>query len=201
MTKTKAIIFDLNGVFILEPKMSDRVNEAFGVSIEEFLSALSEVMPQARMPNSPSYYKLWKPYMEKWGMDLTEEKFYYFGFKAAKANEKLIKIAQELKVKGLKLFILSNNFKERTAYYNQNFPFLKKLFNKVYYSWQTGFVKTSAEAYKNLLDKNNLKPEECLYFDDSESNVELANSLGIKSFVFENEEQVRQVLKDNQVIT
>ncbi|MAG44606.1 hypothetical protein CL633_01830 [bacterium] len=157
-------------------------------------------MAQVRMPNAPDFYQLWKPYLKKWGVKLTEQEFLDFGFTAEKENQELIKLAQELKAKELKLFILSNNFKERTAYYNKKFSFLKELFDKVYYSWQTGFVKPSPGAYRILLSENNLKPEECIYFDDSENNVKIANSLGIKSFVFENEEQIRQILKNNQVI-
>ena len=36
----KAIIFDLNGVFILSPYLSNRSEEKFGVSAKEFLPAL-----------------------------------------------------------------------------------------------------------------------------------------------------------------
>lgn len=66
------------------------------------------------------------------------------------------------------------------------------MFDKVYYSWQTGFMKPSAEAYLNVLNENNLKPEEVIYFDDSEENIKIANSLGIKSFLFKSAEDVKE---------
>jgi FMN phosphatase YigB (HAD superfamily) len=39
--------------------------------------------------------------------------------------------------------------------------------------------------------ENNLKPEECVYFDDSEENIKMAKSLGIKAFLFEGIDSVR----------
>jgi HAD superfamily hydrolase (TIGR01509 family) len=192
---TKAIIFDLNGVFIQSPYLSDRFKEKFGVSTEDFLPALKEIMSKIRKPNAGDAFNYWKPYLEKWGVNLTKEQFFDFWFEAEKEVPDMIKLAKELKGKGLKLFILSNNFIERANYYKHNFPFLEKLFDKVYYSWQTGFVKPDPEAFKKLLTDNNLKSEECLYFDNSEENIEVANNLGIKSFLFDGVDGVKETLK------
>jgi putative hydrolase of the HAD superfamily len=112
----------------------------------------------------------------------------------------MIEIARELKGKGLKIFILSNNFIERTDYYKKNFPFLQELFDKIYYSWQTGFVKPDIRAYEKVLKDNNLLPAECLYFDNSKENIEIANNLGIKSFLFEGLDGFRKALKENNLI-
>lgn len=48
----KAVIFDLNGVFIQSPKLSDRYKEQFGVPIEEFLPVLNEILNKARLPKA-----------------------------------------------------------------------------------------------------------------------------------------------------
>ena len=52
----------------------------------------------------------------------------------------------------------------------------------------------ASEAYKKLLADNNLQSEECIYFDDSAENVETANNLGIKSFLFEGADKTRGIL-------
>lgn len=189
-----AIIFDLNGVFIQSPKLSDRIHAQFGIPKEEFLVALKEIMGKARMPNAGNAFSYWQPYLEKWGIKLTKQEFFDFWFSAEKENPEMIEIAKSIKEKGIKIFILSNNFKERAEYYEKNFSFLNEIFDKVYYSWQTGFVKPSPKAFENLLAENSLKPKECIYFDDSEENIKLAESLGIKSFKFENAESVRKML-------
>lgn len=191
---TKAIIFDLNGIFIQSPKLSERFEEEFGVAPDEFLPALKEIMAKVRRPNAGDSFLYWKPYLDGWGVNLTREEFFNFWFNAEKEVSEMVVLAKELKGKGVKLFILSNNFVERAEYYKAHFPFLYELFDRVYYSWQTGFVKPNQEAYIKLLSENNLRPEECVYLDDSEENVQVANNLGIKSYVFKDLEQVRKAI-------
>ena len=190
--KTKAVIFDLNGVFILSPYLSDRFQQEFGVPVEKFVPALKEIMPKVRLPNAGDSFIYWKPYLKNWGVDLNRDEFFDFWFKAEKENSEIIQLAQELKKQGIKLFILSNNFSERAEYYDKTFGFLKILFDKVYYSWETGFVKPDSRAYQNILDENGLQAEKCIYFDDSEENIESAKKLGIKSFLFKDAAGVRK---------
>ena len=106
----------------------------------------------------------------------------------------MVNLAKLLKDKGIKIFILSNNFFERAAYYGKHFSFLREIGDRVYYSWQTGFVKPSANAYKMILDDNGLSAGECLYFDDVKKNVEVANSLGIHAFIFSGIQSIRDVI-------
>ncbi|OGZ33816.1 MAG: hypothetical protein A3I88_03480 [Candidatus Portnoybacteria bacterium RIFCSPLOWO2_12_FULL_39_9] len=190
----KAIIFDLNGVFIKAPKLSDRFKEEFGILPDEFIPVLKSILVKVRMPKANDYFIYWKPYLDKWGVNLTKEQFFDFWSKTEKENPEMIELARQIKSKGIKIFILSNNFVERANYYKQNFPFLEEIFNKIYYSFETGFVKPNPEAYKKLLADNNLQSEECIYFDDSAENVETANNLGIKSFLFEGADKTRGIL-------
>jgi HAD superfamily hydrolase (TIGR01509 family) len=191
----KAIIFDLNGVFIQSPKLSDRFYNNFGVQLEIFMPALKEIMGTVRRPNAKSAFSYWKPYLEKWNVNLSEKEFFDFWFIAEKENPEMIELSKKLKEQGIKIFILSNNFTERTKYYDENLPFLKEVFEKVYYSWQTGFVKPDINAFQNLLTENGLSPEECVYFDDSEKNIIIADSIGIKGFIFKDAKETQGILK------
>jgi len=191
----KAIIFDLNGVFITGPYLSDRFHDDFGVSLDDFIPTLKEIMAKVRMPNAENLYSLWKPHLDEWGIKMSEEEFEEYWFGAEEENEEMTQIAKKLKEAGYLLFVLSNNFKERTKYYDKNFPFLNDIFEKVYYSWQSGFVKPEENAYKLILEENNLKPEECFYFDDSEKNIEVAGGLGIESYLFKNAGDVKDKIQ------
>jgi HAD superfamily hydrolase (TIGR01509 family) len=190
----KAYIFDLNGVFILSPKLSDRFREAFGIQAEYFLPALKEIMAKVRMPGANNIYSYWQPYLQKWGLEIKEQTFLDFWFNAETENTEMVTLARELKEKGARLFILSNNLRERSAYYDEHFQFLNELFEKEYYSWVTGFIKPDPRCYETLLKENNLKPEECMYFDDSEENVAVAKELGIESHVYDSPAQVRKLV-------
>lgn len=191
----KAVIFDLNGTVIQSPKFSDIFCEKFGTPKEVFLPALKEIMAKIRLPNAGSAYTYWKPYLDKWGIKLSEKDFFNFWFSSEKENTEITELAKNLKRQGIKLFILSNNFAERTKYYDENFLFLKELFDKVYYSWQTGSVKSDPRCWQNILTENNLQPEECIYFDDSESNIKTAAELSIKSYLFTNADDIKNIIK------
>ena len=105
----------------------------------------------------------------------------------------MIEVAKNLKANGLKIFFLSNNLKERTNYYLENFKFISELPEKAYFSWQTGYIKPDERAYNQILNEYNLKPEECLYFDDSDKNVAVAKSLGIQAHKFIDHNQVAEI--------
>jgi len=175
----KAVIFDLNGVFLESEYLSDRMAQKYGVSGEKFLGVLKEVMAIARRPGVKDAFELWQPRLERLGLSLTKEEFFGFWFSGERLAPKLIDYAQELRAHGLKVFILSNNFKERTEYYRQNFPEIFQNVDGAYFSWETGYVKPDLGAYQNILAENDLKPDECIYFDDSSKNVEVARSLGM----------------------
>ena len=71
---------------------------------------------------------------------------------------------------------------------------MHEVVNKVYFSWRTGFVKPDIRAWQLILLENNLKPEECLYFDDQEKNIKAAESVGVKSFLFTNEIELEKII-------
>lgn len=191
----KAIIFDLNGIFIQSPKLSDRFGEKFGVPTNKFLPVLTKILDIVRRPNAGSLYNYWKSYFKKWKVDLTKKKFYGFWFKAEKENKELVEFVKQLKQKGFKIFILSNNFVERANYYDKKFSFINEIFEKVYYSWQTGFVKPDKRNYEFLLKENNLTAEECIYFDDKNENIIQAQKLGIRSYKYNGLKDFKDKLK------
>lgn len=180
----KAIIFDLNGVFIQSRFFSVRMSEKYGVDVDEYFLAQKGILQEVHKSNAPRVFNLWKPYFDKWNLKLTEEEFLKYWFSGESLVPELLDYANKLKLQGLKIFILSNNFKERTTYYRENFPQLFAEFDGVYFSWETGFVKSSPEAYLNVLNKNGLEAGECVFFDDSDKNIELAKSLGIFGFKY-----------------
>ncbi|MCX6815479.1 MAG: hypothetical protein NT120_01325 [Candidatus Aenigmarchaeota archaeon] len=147
----KAVIFDLNGVFIQSPLLSDRFSEKFNVSEKKFLPVLKEIMVKVRKPNAGDAFDLWKPHLNEWKVYLSREQFFDFWFSAEKEVSEMIALAKKLKAGKLRLFILSNNFAERAAYYKKKFRFLGELFEKVSYSWETGFVKPDRSAFENIL--------------------------------------------------
>ena len=180
----KAILLDLNGIFIDSPKLSLRFNQDFGISVDEFLAAMAGMDPYKK-PNAGRAYDYWQPYLQKWGLNWTEPQLWDYWLKPEKPSPEIISIAQELRRHGTKVIIVSNNFKERAEFY-KHYSWMDQAVDKSYFSWQTGYLKPDISVWQHVLAENNLRPEECLFFDDQEKNTTAASSLGIKSFLYQN---------------
>ncbi len=188
--KYDAVIFALNGVFIQSPKLSARFSADFGVPTSDFLSGLDAIMDVVRKPNAPSLYSQFKPYFDKWNVHMTEPELHNYWFSAETLNREMLDVAAKCKHAGIRLFALSNNFRERAAYYAKQFPELASTFEAIHYSWQTGFVKPDAQAWSHIAQKHGLNPAQTLYFDDSSKNVPVALAEGFDGNKFEGAQQV-----------
>lgn len=59
------------------------------------------------------------------------------------------------------------------------------LFKGLTFSGKEHMVKPHIETFKNLIQKYNLMPDECIFIDDNPINVEGAEQIGIKGYVFD----------------
>ena len=73
-------------------------------------------------------------------------------------------------------------------------------FEHTFVSYETGFLKPSLEAYRSAADQLQLRPEEIVFVDDSVSNVEAANTLGMTAVVAKSPSQVRNKLRQVGVL-
>lgn len=175
----QAVFFDLNGVLITSEYLSKRFEDEYGVRNDTFVEALQEVMSVARKPGAPSVYSLWEPYFLDWDIDINEQTFLSFWFSGESVNTEALSYVAELKKLGIEVYVISNNFAERTGYYRETFPEIFEQLNGAYFSWETGNVKPSMASLEAVLIENNLDPEKVVYFDDSPKNIEVARELSV----------------------
>ena len=96
------------------------------------------------------------------------------------AKEFLLKV----KAKGYKVFILSNASEDFYSYFTKHFDL--DFFDGYVVSADVHIIKPDERIYRHLLEKYDLKAEECLFIDDRVDNVQGAEKVGIKGFVFRN---------------
>ncbi len=191
----KAAIFDLNGIFLQSPKLSDRFEQTFIIPASDFLPKLSEIMDKVRQPNANQAFTYWQPVLKDWNINISEQEFWDFWFKAEKVSDRMVEVGRKLRTRGIKVFILSNNFKERAEYYG-HYPWIHDAVDKVYFSWQTGFVKPDTRAWSAILEEHGLNSADCIYFDDQEKNLKAAESVGIESHMFTSEEELEKIIEE-----
>lgn len=100
---------------------------------------------------------------------------------------------KELKQKGYRLLYLSN-FSEkvlRECVHAMDFlPFM----DGGIFSFREHMIKPDPAIYQLLLKNYSLTPSECVFLDDTQENIDVANVLGIHGITFVNLEQAREAL-------
>ncbi len=89
------------------------------------------------------------------------------------------KLAEEKKYN---LILLSNTNELHIDYIKENVFFFndfKNCFNRFYLSHEIKLRKPDTNIFEFVLTENNLKPEECLFVDDTLENIESASKLGL----------------------
>lgn len=99
----------------------------------------------------------------------------------------------DAKKSGYKLFLLSNINSHFGAHRNE--VQILSLFDGLVLSSDIHFIKPEPEIYLHLLSKFNLKKEECLFIDDRQINIDGAEAVGIKGYLFDGAEKLRDYLK------
>lgn len=107
-------------------------------------------------------------------------------------------------IEGMKSILesLSKNYQMATlinegsewANYKLNVSDFRKFFKKHFISGDLKVEKPNPEIYEIVLEKLNIKPEECIFVDDQTKNCIAAEKLGIKSIVFKNPVQLKKEL-------
>ena len=108
-------------------------------------------------------------------------------------NKDVAEIVKNLHDHGYILAILSNTTAARAERIQQLGGY--KLFDLVLLSFEMNVSKPDEKAFRLLLDRANASPEQCLFIDDNQINIQVASGLGFKVIQFESHEQLRAELK------
>ena len=100
--------------------------------------------------------------------------------------EGMTDLVREMKERfGIRAFVLSNMVK-RLVDHRDEMPFLTE-FEKCIFSSVCGLTKPHIEIYEYLCRECEIAPEETLFIDDKQINVDAAEAFGIKGYRFTGE--------------
>ncbi len=109
-------------------------------------------------------------------------------------REKVWAYLPKLKEAGYGLYVLSNYSKELFDMHVRHAPFWKDIDGGVI-SYEVHVCKPVDRIYKILLDKYDLDPAECIFYDDRPENVEGAIACGLQSKCIQSEEVLIEELE------
>lgn len=111
--------------------------------------------------------------------------------------EESVKLCEDARKWGYRTYVLSNAAADEFYRYFPKFSPLEA-FDGVMVSSEVHLIKPDVRIYECLLEKYHLNPEECLFLDDREDNVDGARKAGMQAMVFtEDYESLRAFLQEN----
>lgn len=111
-------------------------------------------------------------------------------FEALDPNPGMIDLIREVRRDGLRTALLTNNVREWEPKWRSMMP-IDELFETVVDSAFVGCRKPDPRIYQLTLERIELEPEECIFIDDMEINIDAANELGIHGVHFRETSQAR----------
>lgn len=113
--------------------------------------------------------------------------------------EESVKVLKELKDEKYKVYFLSNFHLLAFEYVTKKYDFFN-LFDGGIVSYKEKLIKPEDGIYKRIIEEYQIKPEESIFIDDSQGNIEGARKLNFETILFKNSKDLREKLKTYNVL-
>ena len=195
----KAIFFDWGGVLTKDSNKNGILKifkEKYNLNIDthtqgKFMDSMDQ--------NKLTFKNYVKEFNEKFNTNFSIEEIHQIYSDGIVPYEEMLEFTKELKDK-YKIFILSNNSDEVVKILKEKHQEMLKIFDKCFFSNEINLYKPKKDIFEFVLKETNLKAEECIFIDDKKENTIVAESLGIKSIIFENVEKLKEKLSELEII-
>jgi HAD superfamily hydrolase (TIGR01509 family) len=198
----KTIAFDVGNVLLFTgdfpANLITFLVKELGLSVSEFSAQFCEHLPKLEASRASLLeLKCFK------AAENATALYQDFAQKTFQINQPLLSFAQALKAH-FQVGILSN-VDQLLAEIPKNEE-IYSLFDPrlIVLSYQANCRKPGKEIYELFLERAKTNPEECLFVDNDETNVKVGLSLGIKSILFKNNQQLKRELAQflpNRILT
>jgi len=195
----KAVIFDYGGVVKKSHILTGDLAKIFNISEEEVKKVyekLSEARAQAGkglITDDQLFQKfskiLGKP-APKGCVDMAK-KFYLDTFVFI---PEIIDLINEVRARGIKTAVLSNISVFETEAIDEKNGY--DMFDDLFLSCREGLYKPDLAFYSLAIKRLGVNPEECIFIDDKEKNLPPAQSIGMKTVLFNNPTQAVKEIFD-----
>lgn len=199
MKEIRALILDFGGVISYSPKSDfvDNLSAILGPLPETFFEVYSLYRPvfDNGQNNGKEY---WSKIAGHLGIPVNESKIEELILTDIKSwtviNPDMIQFISDAQTKVQNLSIISNMPEDILSYIRREYQWLD-FFDDLIWSCEVGVNKPDSGIYEYCLEQIDIQPEECLFVDDSTSNVKGAKNVGMNAFLFKSFAQFKSELK------
>jgi len=194
----KAVVFDYGQVISLpqDPGVIDRLARRAGVAREQFEPLLWSLRGEydRGIITVKEYYK---DLLSKLGVSLDEksvDELITMDLDSWKnINSSTVALMEDVRKAGCVLGILSNMPHDFLAWARRHIPVFA-LSQVSVFSCDVNLIKPEEAIYKKLLSMLAMKGPEVVFFDDKPENIQGAQAVGIRAFLWESPEEARRIL-------
>jgi putative hydrolase of the HAD superfamily len=197
--QSRAVILDFGEVlcFRPEPEALGRMAKLFRIAPERFLECYIPTRgPYDQGLVTPEEY--WTEFARGAGvtMDtaLVEELRRMDTAMWSRINVEMTDWVEQLHEGGLTTALLSNMQEDMAAYARKNFDWMRHFDHQIL-SCELRLIKPDVAIFQRTIERIGVRPQEMLFVDDREANVEAARTAGLRAIQFESTEQLRSELR------
>lgn len=192
----KTIIFDLGGVYFTDgtSKAVKKVSQKYNLSSQEvsdFFGTKNKIGRLYRQGRLTSQ-QFWETFQKHFKIKVNKNdiiKQWILSYKPLRGNIELLK---KLRKKGLKIYFLSDNVKERSQILQRKYNFLKD-FDSGVFSHDAGITKKDGYGiFKLVLRKTGNVSDNVVFIDDKEDYFKTARELGMNAVHYKNVKQLEK---------
>lgn len=111
-------------------------------------------------------------------------------------KNEMIEYYKTLKQNGYNIYLCSNITEDTYNYIYDEFDIIQEANGGVFSCFEN-ISKPNVEIYKNLIKKYSLNVEESILIDDTKRNIETANQIGLKTMLFNDIQQFKNLVSNN----
>lgn len=191
----KAILLDGDGVVIKEEKrFGDRLSEDFNIPYEKILPFFKNEFILCREGKADLKEEIVK-YFNEWNYNESADDLVKYWVEGTFSDKEVLKFVNQLRKKGLKCYLATDQMCYRAEYILKDLG-LENYFDKCFFSCDLKCGKEKETFFEKIIQKLQLKPEEILYWDDDEKNVEIAKKVGINAKFYSGLDEFERVTSE-----
>ncbi len=194
----KAVLFDFDGVLTLDETGSQAICRYIcsvtGISEQLFREAYRKYNPEL-LTGKLKHEDIWDEICAEVGRDI-ELHVLHDSFANTPINPEMLRLVKEIKQRGYKVGMITDNKADRINVIMEHHKW-SGLFDAVSVSAEIGSGKDEEHIFLKTFQELEVKPEECVFIDNSRKNLVVPGSLGVVTILFDHGKNDVAALRKN----